>query len=228
MSEMRQTEELLERIVRDAEPRRAIPRIRVTLSLLAGLSALVAALYLRFWVGLRPDFTVRMSGDLRFAEIWLGLLLLAGGAATWAIAASVPGRGALERVGRGVACVGALLGFLVAPVAILLQTGAAGVHANTHDFFCMGGAFRIAALPGVALIGAVLWAAPAHPARAALCAALGTGALGAAVIHATCPDADPSHWMMGHALAPLVGAALVALPVWALGRLQRRWRRRPL
>ncbi len=227
MTGQRDTEELLERLVADGEARRRVPPMRVTLGLFALLAAVIAGLYLRFGIGLRPDFAGRLSGDPRFGVIWVGLSVLAVGAALWVVASGVPGRGALARTGRGVALCGALLGFVLAPLLVLLHVGSAGLHAGVHDFACMGGAVRIAVLPALALVAWVLWSAPSHPERTALCATLGAGALGAALVHATCPDADAAHWLTGHALAPLAAAFLAAIPVWMLVRWQLR-RRPPL
>ena len=228
MSDARHTEDLLQRIVGDGRPRRLVPRARVMLALFAGLSAVVASLYLRFGVGLRPDFALRLSGDIHFAAVWLGLAVLSSGATLWVVAESIPGRVALQRGGRALTFSGALLGFVVAPVAILIQSGGGGLHADTHELMCMRGAFRIGALPYAALLGWVFWAAPANPLRTALCGAIGAGGIGALLIHATCPDTDPAHWMVGHAFAPLLAAALAALPLWVLVHWQRVRRRRPL
>lgn len=228
MNDPQQTEALLQRIVEDADACRPVPRLRVVAGGVAALSALVAALYLYFGVGLRPDLAHLMRGDLHFAGIWLGLLVTALGAGLWVVAASVPGRAAAERVGRRVALAGALLGFVIAPLAVLIHSGSAALHAELHDFVCMGGAFGVAALPGAALLVWVLWTAPARPVRTALCAAVGAGALGALVIHGSCPAGDPGHWVRAHALAPLAAMAVAGLPVWGFGRWQAARRRRPL
>ncbi len=228
MSDPQQTEALLQRIVEDGPTCRPVPRLRVVVGGLAGLSAVIAAFYLHYGVGLRPDFALRLGGDLHFAGIWIGLLAMALGAGLWAVAGSVPGRAAVERVGRRIAIAGALLGFVLAPVAVLVHSGSAAFHAEIHEFACMGGAFRVAALPGAALLGWVLWTAPARPVRTALCAALGAGALGALVVHGSCPNGDPGHWMRAHALTPLAAMAVAGLPVWGFGRWQAARRRRPL
>lgn len=228
MSDPQQTEVLLQRMVDDGAACHPVPRLRVVAGGVAALSALVAALYLYFGVGLRPDLALLLGGDLHFAGIWIGLLTLAAGAGLWVVAGSVPGRAAAERVGRRIAIAGALLGFVVSPLAVLIHSGSAALHAEIHDFACMGGAFRVAALPGAALLGWVLWTAPARPVRTALCAALGAGALGALVVHASCPADEAGHWVRAHALTPLAAMALAGLPVWGFGRWQAARRRRPL
>lgn len=228
MSDQRDTETLLCRLVEDGHRRHRVPPMRVTLGILAISAAALTAAYLRFGVGLRPDLAGRLSGDYRFAAIWLGLLALALGASVWVVASGVPGRAALARVGRFTAGCGALLGFFVAPLLVLLHVGTGGLHASVHDFACVRGAIRIAVLPAMALIAWVVWAAPARPERTALCATLGAGALGAAVVHATCPDGDAAHWLTGHALAPLAAAFVAALPAWAFARWHATRRRRPV
>lgn len=213
----RATELLLGDLVADAHEVRLVPRLRVVIALAIVIAAIAAALFVRSW-GLRPDLVFRLTGDPSFAAIWLGLLLMGFGALLAAAAASIPGRVRAERVGFRLAALGAAIGLVAAPLWVLLMSGGAGLPFDWHAFVCMGGAARIAALPAVGITAFVLWALPARPAFAACLGCVGLAALGAAVVHAACPDDNARHWVAAHALAPLFVGLVVGLPLFVLAR----------
>lgn len=214
----RRTEDVLEDLVGGLEPVRRSPRLGVVLGLVAMLWLAIAGVGWLCGAGLRPDFLSAIRSDLSFALIFAGLLPLGCGAVLLALSASVPGRGETARVGRWLAGAGAGLAFLLAPARIWLHAAGFSVSVAPEDLYCVAGALTVAALPGIAAVAFVLWAAPRRPALTAIVAALGAAGLGAVVIHAHCPAMGARHWVFGHALAPLGIALVLALPLLGLAR----------
>ena len=89
------------------------------------------------------------------------------------------------------------------------------------DVKCLTLACAIALLPALGTLFYIARAAPARPVRALLVTGAGCVALGAAVAQLGCPNLALRHLMLAHALAPAIGAALLAYP---LHRIFRRLR----
>jgi len=212
------TERVLEGLVEDLAPVRRIPSLRVVLG---GIATLWGAAVVVRWTtgaGTRPDTWTLLRTEPGFALIFVGLLVLASGALLLAAAASVPGREPTARIGRWLAWSGALLGCVVAPTWVLLHAAGGSIWPQQEDLYCVRGALRVAILPALAAVGFVFWAAPRRPAWIALLGVLGAAALGAVAVHTACPVEGARHWILGHALAPLQIAVVLAVPLALLAR----------
>jgi hypothetical protein len=219
-----QTDRLIARLAADLEPTARVPRLRwVALGVLLMGGAMVGLTIAL--TGLRADVRV-LSVAPDYATLLAALLLIAAGGLASALGASIPGRQAVARLG-----VGALLGGVAAlggaAVGLLLGGGAplggltwASLSAGLR---CLGNAWLIALAPGVALGAFVFRAAPHRPLLALSAAAGGAAGLGAAGVHLSCPADDALHVLAFHALAPLIGGALLWLLLCALrARLRPR------
>jgi hypothetical protein len=215
MSEQ-QSERLVRELVGALVPVRRLPRLR-SIAAGVGLLGVAMALWALRGVGLRENLLELVAASPGFLAILLGLGLAAGGGMVATLGASVPGREPVERAGLGLLGLAAVLGLGVGPAA-LLAAGAAGVSPPwPRDLECMLGAVRIAVLPGAALLWFVARAAAQRPALAVALGSAGAVALGALVMQASCPFAGARHLIVGHALAPIVAATLLALPLsWFL------------
>lgn len=216
-----ETRALTERLSRDLEPVRRIPRLRTVLAGVVALAGLAAAWALQHSGGLRSDLVAITSQHPGFAVIGLGLAAMGLGGLVSAVAASVPGREALARFGAVLLVGGAGVGLVAAPGWILLYSAGISSWPGAGELMCLRGAMWVALLPSAAVVAFVFWAAPRRPVWAGILGVTGAVALGAIAMHASCPDDGAAHWIMGHAMAPVVGAALAVLPLIALAR----WRR---
>jgi len=216
------TEELVTLLVRDLEATRRIPRLRTQFALLVGGGGLVVFL-VSAYRGLRPDAASLLLARDAFTLVAAGLLAAALGACAAALASARPDREPLARSGLlfgggGLVLAAALtaLGFAGTPSAV----GGAAFHAALACAVS-GIAFSVP----LSVLAAFLLStgAPRHAGLGAAVAALGATAFGALGIHLTCASPSVWHWITGHALAPALGAGLLALPLRAL---TLRWERR--
>lgn len=202
---------LVEALVRDLAPVRPLPRLRVVAGAALGLWVLGALAVLAAF-GSRPGWAVLGAGAGPCA-VALGLGLAGFAAVILALARSVPGRGRAA----GIAGIAAGFGLLVALGAALLIAVAEPAPAEPApriaDVRCLGGALLAALLPGAAVAWFCGRALVHGPVAVALAAATGTAALGALGMLSGCPFPDPRHLLTGHAAAPVLGAALLTLPV---------------
>jgi len=213
-----ETRALAEGLSREVEPVRRIPRLRSVLGGVVALAGVAAGWTLLRSGGVRSDLVAILSQYPGFAAIGVGLVAMGVGGSIAAVAASVPGRDALERFGMALLVVGAFVGFLAAPGWILLHSAGVSLWPGRDEFMCLQGAIWVALLPCVAVLGFVFWAAPRRPVWAGLFGVAGAVALGAITMHASCPNDGAAHWIMGHALAPLMGALAAVLPLVLLSR----------
>jgi len=147
-----------------------------------------------------------------FAVTGFGLLLMGVGGSAGALAARVPDRPVLEA--RALAA--AWVGLAVAAGGGAVLAFSAGFDAGSPvaaDGVCMRAALLYGSPPGAYLIVLLLRGWVARPARAAFACALGAVALGALIVHLGCPHTGARHWLLGHALAPVVAAALGTVPL---------------
>jgi len=211
------TEELVTLLARDLAPIGRIPRLRAQLAALLCAGSLVLLLVVSYR-GLRPSaFSLLLSGEA-FSLIAAGLILAAGGAGAAALAMTRPDRELLARGALGLAVGGLALSALL---AALYFGGAPSAAGEAGAALSCGMSGILFTLP-LSLLCAFLLStgAPRHMGLAALVAAFGATAFGALAVHLTCPSLSVWHWIAGHALAPALGAAVLALPVRALAR---RW-----
>lgn len=215
MSEAR-TEELIHELAEDLRPVRPIPRLRSVLSAVLALWALVAIPGL-LWRGLQPGFLESLLDGRGPGLVFLALAVAGIGGVIAAMALGVPGREVLARMGLGLGVLGLALAAGIGTV--VLASGHAIDHWLAHgDLVCLAFACGAALLPAVGVVWFLGRAAPHRPYGpliAVVAAAAGMAALGAAGAQASCPYSDPRHLMIGHVLAPAVGALLLTLPLLA-------------
>ena len=171
-------------------------------------------------LGLRPDLTEVLQQPFGPGGVFFGLGLAGLGGLVAAVAMSVPGRESLARAGLltslfGMA-VAAGLGTLLILRSPLIE---AGTSLGT-DLNCLTIACAVALLPSLGIMAFAGRAAPLRPLVLVLAAAAGTAALGAVTAQASCPSLDPGHLMLGHILAPAVGALVLAVPLLVALRRQ--------
>ena len=208
------TEELIDRLVADAEPVRPLlsPARRAVLwSVVAGICVTLGVL--RF--GLRGDI----------AEAWystgVALRLALLGATTWlavvtAFRLSVPGHD-LRAWSRWWPL--ALVGILVAVVAAEVVMGAIAGEMGTPllAWRCVRKVAFVGAVPAVLAIVLIHRASALEPRWTALLGVLAAGAAGALTSELACPIHAPIHVLLWHVLpvaASAVAGALLGLLFW--------------
>ncbi len=203
------SEGLISGLVRDLRPVDPLPPLRRVASgvllVVAGMLALTFVYEFVMGIGLlKPRL-----GATDLIGI-AGHLSLASGALALALAASIPGRGALERLG----CLGVVLGASLTGVAIIGFDATPGDEALRTGWLRMtASCLSTAAIP--ALVPAVLlarFAARGAPHRPLLVLGYGSlAALGFATLpgQLSCPSSDALHALVSHQLAPVVGSLFV-------------------
>jgi hypothetical protein len=157
--------------------------------------------------------------EASFLALLAGLALAGAGGLGAALAGAVPGRELEARWARRLALVGTALAAL----------GAVAWLARTEPWLPLASSLRCTAhatalgVAPFAVVGFFLVRAwGRRPYRLAAWASLGTLALGAVVVHASCTLGGALHVVLGHMAAPLCTALLLALPLGLL--LGRAWR----
>jgi hypothetical protein len=215
------TEELVTLLVRDLEATRRIPRLRTQFALLLGGGALVVFL-VSAYRGLRPDAaSLLFSGDA-FTLVAAGLLAAALGACAAALASARPDREQLAHRGLLFGGGGLVLAAAVAALCFGETPSAVGGAALHAALACSVSGIVFAAPLSVLAAFLLSTGAPRRTGLTAAVAALGATAFGALGIHLTCASPSVWHWITGHALAPALGAGLLAAPLRAL---TLRWER---
>lgn len=209
------TDERIHELVQDLRPVRPIPPLRAASAAVVGIFLLiVAGDWLLGGFTLRPGTDAAWSHPSYLAALF-GLVLVAIGAASAALASAVPGREGALRLGVRVGA----LGLLVA-----VAGGLRGLVRSDPQFSkqeiaacvsCMSRAVQLGIASTVLACAYIVHAAMRRPSAGA--------ALGAAAVHTTCPSDSALHQLVAHTLAPLFAAALLTVP---LAALLRRWPRR--
>jgi len=215
------TEDLVTLLVRDLEPTRRIPRLRAQLAALVGVGGLLVLL-VAIYRGLRPDTLALLLSGEAFALVAAGLLAAALGALCAALALARPDR---DRVARGGLLCGAGGLALFVGIAVLCfgeAPSAAGAEAVHAALACSVSGILFAVPLSILAAFLVSTGAARRLGLTAAVAGLGATAFGALAVHLTCPSLSLWHWITAHALAPVLGAALLAAPVRALAL---RWER---
>ena len=217
MSADRSTEEVVARLVDAAEPVRPVAALRWQLLGVVGIWLATAA-FVALLLGLHP--LAAFERDAISAGVEIALLVLGFAGLTMALAARIPGR---ERLTRGAAG-GIALGIgVVGIVALGLPGWAAGPGFVAQCLNCGSHALLLAIPSGAIAMLLALRGAGWHAALAGLGIATGAAALGALLIHMSCPSPDPWHWLIAHLLLPLGAGVPIGLAVaWVLDRVARR------
>ncbi len=204
-------ERLIAELANRLESVRPIARFR---SVALGVLALVAAgsIALLALYGLRSD-VVAGRVSVGFAAVLGGLALMAFGGLFATLGSSVPGR---EDVGRAGGA-GMLAGLLLAAgagFALFLQASSLGVISADWTWSglrCLGRAAALAVPPAVVLGRFASRAAPHRPLAALAAAAGGALAFGSFTVHLSCASDAAGHVLLFHALAPVIGGAVLWL-----------------
>jgi hypothetical protein len=214
------TEQLARELARDAEPVQRLASLRwVMVRVLAAASASIALALA--WKGLSPGFLNAGQTMWVFAALVTGLTLIGSGATVAALALGIPGREAAARAGFTSAGLGLVLA--LAWVPFVLSAGPTSVNAPwPSDLVCLLSACAVGVPPGVVALWFVAHAVPHRPGLAVLATCVGAVGLGALAAKASCPVDGLRHLVFGHALAPIGGGLLLAVPLLWLRRVLRR------
>lgn len=213
------TDRLIASLVRQLEPVRPLPRLRLAFAvILAVWATLLGAVV---WAHEGPLGIRALFDDGVYLGSALGLALAALGATVSALAAGVPGRERVETGGMGVA----LFGLVAAAAACLLgmetlREMVASPHVGV-DRMCLQEGALLSLLPGGVILSFLVRGWAMHPLRAAAVALLASGALGGLIVHASCGLLEPRHLLLGHLGVPLV---FVVLGLYPLAVILRRIR----
>lgn len=216
------TGDLVTLLVRDLEPTRRIPRLRAQLAALVGVGGLLVLL-VAIYRGLRPDALALFLSGKAFSLVAAGLLAAALGASASVLALARPDR---DQLARGALLCGAGGLALFVGIAVLCfgeAPSAAGAEAVHSALACSVSGILFAVPLSILAAFLVSTGAPRRLGLTAAVAGLGATAFGALAVHWTCPSLSLWHWITAHALAPVLGAALLAAPVRALAL---RWEAR--
>ena len=209
MSDEQSTERLVGRLAGDLAPVRPIaPLHRQALAVFGAWALTTVAATLLF--GATHPLDVIARGPVSASFVWL-LGLLAPGALALGLASRIPGRERVAWLGAGLGAA-ALLG--LCGVALALGDEAFATPLARCEV-CALRSLLLAVPAGAVAAYFARRGAPWRPALAGAAVALGAAAAGGFLVHLGCPRTDPSHWLIGHALAPLgVGATVGAAVAW--------------
>jgi hypothetical protein len=213
------SERLIRALAEDCAPVRRVPRL---LFLSGGLAAVwLAVLVIAVaMMGGREGLWGALTGDLLFGGVCAGLALGAVGGAVAGLAGSLPDQEALLRGGGWLAFVG--LAWAVGLAGANVAASGAPLAAASSSGTCIGHAALLGALPALALISVALRGWVARPLVAGSLVLIGGAALGSLVATIGCPFEGAIHMLVGHALTPMLLAAVGALPLaWLLRRFAR-------
>lgn len=217
MSSGQSTEQLVARLVDGLEPVERIPPMRWQLLRVAAIWAATVAL-IAVWMGVHP-VAVLERGWIS-AGIAVALLLVGIAGLTTALAGRIPG---CEHLAIGAAA-GIAVGLgIVATVAVSMPGSVADVGTFAQCMDCAGRSFLLAIPSGLIAMALALRGSDWRPALTGL--ALGTGAtsLGALLVHMSCRSENPWHWLVAHALMPvLFGITIGFLSGWIFARIAKR------
>jgi hypothetical protein len=211
----RRSEDFVRELSAGLAPVRPIPPLRRALTLV--FATWGVAIATRWALG-GPPPCVGIGCGWRDPLSWgltIGLVLAAAGGIVAALAHAVPGRARLAAVGASALLVGLALALASSGFALLLETApprtplAAAAGCGTH-------AVLLGFVPAALVCRFAARAFERRPGRSAVMACLGGVALGAIVVQLSCGAGDPRHLLLGHALAPIGAALLLAVPSAAL------------
>jgi len=206
------TIQLIQKLSRALRPVQRIPRLRHAAGgvVLLWLAAGTLALALR---GLRPDLFQQLDPAGAFVVILAGLGLIAFAGVMAALATSVPGRGMAVQVSLCVGLAGVMLAGGVGGLLVLREAGPVPVACPFEtDLACFTLACLLSLPPALGVLTFISRGSPYRPLIAVLAATTGSVALGALLVHVSCPESNPRHVILAHALAPLGGALLLTVP----------------
>jgi hypothetical protein len=212
---------MLRELARELEPVRPIPPLRAVAGAVAGAWLLALGVG---WAlsdsthGLAPAEQWRTAD---FLAVMAGLVAVAVGASLAAIAGAVPGRDEEARAGRWWGLAGIGVAVAAGLVAAISGDGASRVGA-VSSAGCFAVAVGLGLAPALLIWVFLVRTRASRPRRRAGWAAVGAVALGGVVVHATCPVVGDLHVLLGHSLAPVWAALLLAVPAGSVIRVLTR------
>lgn len=213
---------LVRSLVDDLEPVRPLPRLRLAFAVILALWAALLGIVLWVKAGESGLGVLSLFANRIYFGSFVGLLIASFGGTISALAAGVPGREKLEIRGMLVS----LAGLLAAAVACLVGVYELGLSARptpaSLDAMCFQESALLSLLPAGVILSFLVRGWAAHPLRAALVALLGSGALGAMIIHMSCGFLGPQHMLISHLSVPIVLALLGIYPLAVVLRRVRR------
>jgi Negative regulator of sigma F len=217
MDSHRSTEEIVARLVDGIEPVRPVPAVRWQVMRVAAVWVATAAL-VAVWMGMHPLAILQRSGVS--AGIALALALVGFAGLTLGLALRIPGR---ERL-AGWAAVGIAGGLgTVALIGLLLPGSVADAGSLAECMNCTAHSLLLAIPSGLIAMAVALRGAGWRPALTGLGLASGATSLGALLVHTSCPSESPWHWLVAHALLPvLAGIPIGMLAAWVFDRVAKR------
>jgi len=202
------TDDLIERLVLDLEPVKALrsPRQRsIQFMLLAAFATSVTVNLL----GLRPDLAAKLADPSYVGETG-ALLVLFGAATVAALRSGVPGAKLAAAVGIVAAAAGIWL--LIVGVRYGAGQGALGLSSGLA---CVRRTLLLGVLPAWVLLAMVRRSAPVEAGVSGALAMVAAGAVAVLGTRILCGKDDATHVFIWH-IAPL---ALLALLGWLFGRV---------
>jgi hypothetical protein len=213
----RSTEELVAGLVDAIEPVQRVSALRWQLIRVAAIWAATASLA-AVWMSMHPLAVLQRSGIS--ASIAVALTLLGFAGLTLGLALRIPGRERLASAAAGGIALG--LGSIGA-MALALPGSVADAGSLAQCMNCAGHSLLLAIPSGLIAMAVALRGASWRPALTGLALATGATSLGALLVHTSCPSQDPWHWLIAHALLPvLAGIPIGLLAAWILERIARR------
>jgi len=165
--------------------------------------------------------SVSLLGSRVYLASFGALVVAAVGGTASALAAGVPGRERVEMIGAMLASAGLLLGAVACLIGMRsLELEVAESPAGL-DLMCFEEAAVLSLFPAGVVLSFLVRGWTLHPFRAALIALLGSGALGALIVHLNCGFLGPKHLLLGHMSVPVV---LGILGLYPAGVVLRRLR----
>jgi len=207
---------LIDQLASDLEPVQPIAPIPRGLAAVAAVTLAVALVAFGVY-GLRANLWGDFVGDVTWAGVLVGLALAVIGACTATLASVVPGRERL--LGAGAAAAGVGIALAVAVAAAATPWGSPRFDAPLSQLACVVRGSAFAGLPALVVLGLAARGWAARPGWTAALGMLGAGAVGALLVHLTCPAVAPLHLLCTHASTPLLLATGLGL---ALAPLMRR------
>ena len=212
-------EGLIAKLAADLEPVKPIAPIPRTLAGVFGVAGFVAAIVFATY-GPKPDLWNGFVTNLTYAGVLIGLVAAIVGGCVGALASVVPGREGLMRLGAGLGVSGVLLGAGVA--AWMTPWGDARLEEPLAQMACIVRGTVFAAPPTLAVLALAARGWSGRPGVTVALGLFGTGAVGALLVHLTCPATEPLHLLCMHTSTPIVIALLLTA---ALAPFMRRWAR---
>jgi hypothetical protein len=214
------TENLIDRLAANLEPVRPMTPLPVTLAAVLGTAFVVGCVVLATYHPKQELWTTFLS-DRTYASVLVGLLLAGAGGCLGTLASVIPGREPLVRGGMLTAVGGLLLAIgaaaVATPWASLDLSGVAGSH-----LMCIARGACFAVIPAAAVLYAATRGWSGRPETTVFLALVGTGAVGALLVHLTCPAIEPLHVLCTHTSTPLLMAVTLTA---VLLPMMRRWAR---